>query len=102
EDAVLLLVRTCREVKRVCVAQRDAVAERQAPQAIDADRFAGLVSQVVLKRSTGQVEGGNGAAIDAVAEITDQQRAPEGAELPRRNGHAPRRGQTAGVGKFLD
>src|SRR6185312_6323483 len=91
EDAVLFLVRTGRKVQRVRIPQAHAVSKGQSPNLVDDDRPARVVSQIVTKRAGGCLE----RRYRAVAEIRNQQRAPEGPEILGGERQPPRRVQPA-------
>jgi hypothetical protein len=73
EEAVLFGVGTGSEVKGVGIAEADAVAEGEAPEAVDGDDVAIGIAEVVDEVTGGGVEGGDGA----VAEVGDEEVAAE-------------------------
>jgi len=77
----------------VGVAEADAVAKDEPPDALDADGLAGLIAHVVDEAAGVPIERGN----RAVAQIGDQQGAAESAEARRRDRHPPRRVELSGV-----
>src|SRR5438876_557893 len=74
------------EEEGVQVLTEEAVAEGQAPEAVDGDDVAAGVGELAEESAGGGVKRVDGA----VAEVADEEVAGEGAEVGGGHGHAPR------------
>jgi len=77
EDSVLFPVWSLSEVQRVGIAETDSVSEYLAPQAVNFDRFPGIVAQIIPEGSGAQIKRREGS----VTEITDKKRSSKGPEI---------------------
>src|SRR2546425_2370384 len=77
-----------REVQRIAVAQADAVAELQPPEAGDGGKATVGVAQIAQEATAVAVKRRD---VAATAEVAHQYGAAEGTEGGRGNGYAPRR-----------
>src|SRR5262249_53246127 len=87
EDAVVFQIRSGCEIQRTGVAEGDAVAKCDAPQAVDADDVAVGVLQLAKVGTGHRIVDGDGT----VSEVADQQFATEDAKVRWGNGDTPGR-----------
>jgi len=87
EQTVRLIVKPCGEEQGVRAAGQTSIPERQSPQAVNRNRIAISVSELVAEDTTDRIKG-----IDPpVAEIADQHVMAERAEIGGSQGQAPGR-----------
>ena len=87
EQTVRLIVKPCGEEQDVRAAGQTSIPERQSPQAVNRNRIAISVSELVAEDTTDRIKG-----IDPpVAEIADQHVIAELAEIGGSQGQAPGR-----------
>src|SRR4051794_12525242 len=92
---MLLFPDARREIERVDIAARAAVAEAQRPELVDLDPVAGFVLERAEECAGRRIEGVN--ARITFAEVADEQRVAENAEARGRNCNSPRRIERAVV-----